>query len=117
MDQGARTEPGDFYARPQGEAAVSPYAHDVTPRRRPPTRSRPPPDVSDGTPGCIVAHHGVKVDSLPAPTRRAYQFLRSVDVDTVAPQVSKRPPRRRALMEGTQVSPPVKLITMSTPPS
>ena len=36
----------------------------------------------------IVAHHGVKVDSLPAPTRRAYQFLKSVDVDTVAPQVS-----------------------------
>jgi hypothetical protein len=36
----------------------------------------------------IVAHHGVKVDSLPAPTRRAYQFLKSVDFDTVTPQVS-----------------------------
>ena len=35
----------------------------------------------------------------------------------VAPQVSILPPRRVTLNEGTQVSPPVKLITTSTPPS
>jgi len=39
----------------------------------------------------ILASHGTKLEGLPAPTRRAYQFLRDLDLDSVKPQPVNEP--------------------------
>ncbi|MCH8149725.1 MAG: hypothetical protein IH987_17350 [Planctomycetes bacterium] len=36
----------------------------------------------------IVAEHGVTVEHLPEPTRRAYRFLASIDLDTIPSQTA-----------------------------
>lgn len=36
----------------------------------------------------ILAHHGVQIADLPAPTRRAYEFLKNADFDAAAPGLS-----------------------------
>ena len=39
----------------------------------------------------ILASHGAKLEGLPAPTRRAYQYLRDLDLDSVTPQPVTEP--------------------------